>query len=118
MSAGFVRIVLLSGFSPIALTGWCARMSRCRGITRSATILTLAGITVFACVGAEISRRFVGRSNHSAAPTRFDLPTPMHAPLSVGSRCPAIRADGWLNGDDPATELAGRVVVLDLWSAQ
>jgi hypothetical protein len=43
----------------------------------------------------------------------------LHSPLPTGSPCPTIEAEGWLSGAPPdATQLAGRVVVLDLWSAQ
>lgn len=37
--------------------------------------------------------------------------------LAPGSKAPAIRAEGWLNGDAPKPEdLAGKVVVVDAWA--
>lgn len=38
-------------------------------------------------------------------------------PLRVGFRMPALHARGWLNGEQPSrSDLAGKVVVLDLWA--
>ena len=38
-------------------------------------------------------------------------------PLGVGSLAPALLAEGWLNGEAPGeAELAGKVVVVDVWA--
>ena len=38
-------------------------------------------------------------------------------PLGAGAAAPALLAEGWLNGTAPSeSELAGKVIVVDVWA--
>ena len=49
--------------------------------------------------------------------TASDQPSEPDGPLGVGATPPKLLAAGWLNGTTPSeSELAGKVVVVDVWA--
>ena len=99
------------------MTSFVRRCHALPAVVLAAGIIGCSGSSPSVPSGTGSSQGGAPRSATGASPADITKASSNRQPLGVGATQPEFQAAGWINGPAPAaSDLAGKVVVIDVWA--